>query len=186
MVTKGHFNMGVNGFREVKLKAKEEPTGMLRDPMSPRIKKGKHGGYSPTNVAHDRRGTHVRFVVPQIDPDSQMELGVFQAMASLRRTGRLDQHEEAEDDRIGKWFDEHLKRPNRLTVSKPPYYRKQSKAISWFKDNAHEHIANIRLLAVILERHGIHVRMITTERVGYIVYEDEHQIVAEPFAGEDY
>jgi hypothetical protein len=32
------------------------------------------------------------------------------------------------------------------------------------------------------QQHGISVRMLKASRVGYIVYEDEFQIVAEPFA----
>jgi hypothetical protein len=43
-------------------------------------------------------------------------------------------------------------------------------------------IARIRAMVAILENHGVHVRMITGERLGYVVYEDEYQVVAEPFA----
>ena len=128
----------------------------------------------------------VRFVVAEIDGDSHHPLGIFQAIAQLRRRGVLSHHEEQQEKTIGKWFDKYLAKPTRFTTSKPPHYRKQSKAISWFKDSAHEHIAQVRLLVAILERHGVVVRMLTTARVGYVAYEDEHQIVAEPFAGERY
>jgi hypothetical protein len=37
-------------------------------------------------------------------------------------------------------------------------------------------------MAEILVRHGIGVEVLKAERVGYVVYEDEFQIVAEPFA----
>ena len=115
-----------------------------------------------------------------------MELGIFQAIADLRKTGQLAPHEGEEEERIREWFNEHLEKPRRFTASKPPYYRKQSKAISWFKDSAHEHIAQMRSLAAILEQHGIRVRVITAKRVGYVCYEDEYQVTAEPFAGEEY
>ena len=36
-------------------------------------------------------------------------------------------------------------------------------------------------MVVILQSHGINVSILKTERVGYVVYEDEFQIVAEPF-----
>jgi hypothetical protein len=62
------------------------------------------------------------------------------------------------------------------------FYRKKSAAISWFKDTAHEHLARVRELVVILEHHGVPVRMLKADRVGYVVYEDEFQIVAQPFA----
>jgi len=83
---------------------------------------------------------------------------------------------------VSDWFNKHLQTPTRFTAAKPPYYRKQSKAISWFRDTAHEHIGYIREMAAILENHGVPVRMIKAERVGYVVYEDEHQVVAEPFS----
>jgi hypothetical protein len=128
----------------------------------------------------------LRFVISEIDDESQRELGIFQAIDRLRRRGVLSHYEEQQDDSIGKWFDKNLAKPTRFTASKPPFYRKKSKAISWFKDTAHEHIAHVRMLVAILQNHGISVRMLTTDRVGYVVYEDEHQIVAEPFAGEKY
>ncbi|MFY7916503.1 MAG: hypothetical protein ACOVPA_17750, partial [Rubrivivax sp.] len=53
---------------------------------------------------------------------------------------------------------------------------------SWFKDTAAEHIRQMRLLADILERHGIQVDMLRTRRPGYVVYEDDHQVAAEPYS----
>ena len=129
---------------------------------------------------------YLRFVVAEIDQGTSRELGVFLALEKLRHTGVLNPHEEESEDEIRKWFDKHLEKPARFTAAKPPYYRKQNKAISWFKDTAHDHIARIRLLAKILESHGIPVKMLRTDRVGYIVYEDEFQIVAEPFANDTY
>jgi hypothetical protein len=128
----------------------------------------------------------LRFVVSEIDNDSQRGLGVFQAIDKLRRRGVLSHYEEEQDDSIGRWFDKNLAKPTRFTASKPPFYRKKSKAISWFKDSAGEHIAHVRSLVAILEHHGISVRMLKADRVGYVVYEDEYQIVAEPFAGKRY
>ena len=127
----------------------------------------------------------IRFVVTEIDGDSRHPLGVFQAIANLRRRGLLNYRQEQQETAIGKWFDKNLAKPTRFTSSKGPHYRKQSKAISWFKDSAHAHIAQVRLLITILESHGVSVRMLKSKRVGYVVYEDEHQIVAEPFAGEE-
>jgi len=127
---------------------------------------------------------YVRFVVADIDKDSDKELGAFHAVRTLREGGELYQHEEAQHDQIRQWFNDNLEKPTRFTASKPPFYRKQSKAISWFKDSAHEHIARVRDLVAILQQHGVSVRMLTTDRVGYVVYEDQYQIVAEPFRRE--
>jgi hypothetical protein len=129
---------------------------------------------------------YLRFVVEDIDEDSNKELGVFHAVRDLREAGKLDRHEEEQHDLIRQWFNQNLEKPSRFTASKPPFYRKQPKAISWFKDNAHDHIARVRELVTILKHHGISVRMLKTERVGYVVYEDEYQVVAEPFRNETY
>jgi hypothetical protein len=128
---------------------------------------------------------YLRFVVDDVDDDSQKPLGVFQAIHNLRSKGELSDYECLQDDEIDRWFDKNLPKPTRFTASKPPYYRKKNKAISWFKDTAEEHLSQIRSLAVILENHGVFVHMLKTDRVGYVVYEDEFQVVAEPFAAEE-
>jgi uncharacterized protein (DUF305 family) len=125
---------------------------------------------------------YVRFVVADIDEGSERERGIFQAAYRLSKAGMLDAFEMERWGHIDEWFGKHLKKPSRFTAAKPPYYRKKKRALSWFKDSAREHLSFIRELVAILEHHGIAVRMLTERRVGYIVYEDEHQIVAEPFA----
>jgi hypothetical protein len=65
-----------------------------------------------------------------------------------------------------------------------PFYRKKNKTISWFKDSAEEHRSRVRDLVAILRNHGLIVHMLKTDRVGYVVYEDKYQIVAEPFKGD--
>ncbi len=77
------------------------------------------------------------------------------------------------------WFELHLERPARLAVSRRPHAKAQ--AISWFKNTASEHITQMRELQHILEKHGDAVEVLTTQRPGYIVYEDEFQIAAYPY-----
>jgi hypothetical protein len=125
---------------------------------------------------------YLRFVVSEIDPSSQRYLGVFQIAARLIDGGELYQDEYEELQGLRDWFNEHLEKPTRFTASKPPYYRKAQRAISWFKESAIDHIAKTREMAAFVERRGIKVKVLTTQRVGYVVYEDEFQIVAEPFA----
>ena len=83
-------------------------------------------------------------------------------------------------ERLGAWFNENLERPLRLAMSPRPHRKAQ--AISWFKDSATAHIAKMRELEELLGRYGAAVQFIKTRRVGYVVYEDEFQIVACPFA----
>ena len=129
-----------------------------------------------------RGSVYVRFAVAEIHEHSQRGLGVFQALYRLRDAGKLYPYEEEHLRIVSEWFNTHLEKPTRFTAAKPPYYRKKSKAIAWFRDAAHEHIARIREMVAILENHGVSVRMLKTDRVGYVVYEDEHQVVAEPFS----
>ena len=42
----------------------------------------------------------------------------------------------------------------------------------------------MRELAAILEENGYIVSQVTSKRPGYVVFEDEHQVVAEPFRNE--
>ena len=125
---------------------------------------------------------YLRFITSGIDEDSEREVGLFHAVFELRDSGKLSVEEEARLKEISDWFDENLEKPKRFTTSKPPHYRKKSKALSWFKDGAEEHLSRIREISEILRHHNIPTRMLKTDRVGYIVYEDQFQIVAEPFA----
>ncbi len=125
---------------------------------------------------------YIRFVIKEIHSDSLCEIGVFQASYRLRDESALYEYEETVLAELLKWFEENLETPSKFTNSKPPYYRKKNKAISWFKETATEHINKMRDIIAILENHGVAVRMITTGRPGYIVYEDDHQITAEPFS----
>jgi hypothetical protein len=129
---------------------------------------------------------YLRFVVADIDEDSNEELGVFHAVRDLREEGKLYPYEEDQHDLIRQWFNENLEKPTKFTASKPPFYRKKNKAISWFKDSAGDHLAHVRSLVAILQNHGVSVRILKTERVGYVVYEDEYQIVAESFSDTQY
>jgi hypothetical protein len=125
---------------------------------------------------------YLRFVVPNIDEDSERMLGVFHAIWNLRDRGLLYPYEEDEHDSLRYWFNTYLRKPTRFTAAKPPYCGKKRKAICWFKDSAQSHIWQIWGLVAILQDHGIPVHILKTERAGYVVYEDEYQVAAEPFA----
>ena len=55
----------------------------------------------------------------------------------------------------------------------------------WFKASATVHLAKVREMSYIVEQNDEYVRVIKTRCPGYIVYEDEYQVVAEPFADLD-
>ena len=125
---------------------------------------------------------YLRFVVPNIDEDSERRGGVFHAVWDLRDRGLLYPYEEEQHDALRHWFSSWLRMPTRFTAAKPPYGRKKNKAICWFRDSAHAHIWQIWGFVAILQEHGVPVQMLKANRVGYVVYEDEYQVVAVPFA----
>jgi hypothetical protein len=126
---------------------------------------------------------YLRFVIDRTDEDSSRRQGLFQAIADLRNGGRLFNHEEERADELRAWFSRHLEKPESFSRSSRPHAAR--KAISWFKDTAREHIAKMYELAAVLEAHNVMVNVIRTMRPGYIVYEDEFQVTAEPFAETD-
>ena len=127
----------------------------------------------------------LRFVTTEVDNESHKELGVFHAARRLRDSSSLSQAEETLLLEIRDWFNINLKKPNRFTSAKPPYDRKRQNGISWFKDSASVHIGKMHEMVALLKHHDVPVRMIKTARPGYVLYEDEFQIVAVPFADSD-
>jgi hypothetical protein len=125
---------------------------------------------------------YLRFITAEIDEDSQQPLGVFHVAYRLRDSGELEEWEQQQVEELLIWFREHLPIPDRFTSAKPPYYRKRSNAISWLKDTALQHLSQLRRLVALLERHSINTQILVTNRPGYVVYEDEYQVTAEPFA----
>ena len=123
---------------------------------------------------------YVRFVVHELDEDSGRKKGVIQVLVELADNKTLDMDEYAAFEDTYEWLVENLKEPYQFSRSKK--YHAKNVALSWFKDSAVEHIAKMRSLIAILDTHGLQVEMLRTSRPGYIIYEDEFQVVAEPFA----
>ena len=118
---------------------------------------------------------YIRFVIGRKDEDSHVEQGIFQAVALALERRYITGSEADELDELRWWFSENLEKPTsfgRNTLRK---------GICWFKTGAIEHISRIWEMVRILERNGIYVKKIRTEKPGYVVYEDEWQLVAEPF-----
>src|SRR5262245_46708726 len=155
----------------------------------PRCAGGRSGryverGHDHPRVAPSRRTRremgYVRFVIDQRDAVSTKRQGLFQALGELRDRNLLDPRQVARHDAAYVWFRMNLRKPRRLARSRKRHAT--AVALSWFKDSALEHIRRMRELADILETHGVRVHMVTTERPGYIVYEDRFQVAAEPFS----
>jgi len=121
---------------------------------------------------------YVRFVIEKRDEQSWEPQGIFQAMADLAASGRMVAFEHERYEEVRAWFRVHLKKPTRFARAK------HSAAVCWFKDTAREHLAQARQFVYLLEEQGVAVRQLITDRPGYVVYEDNFQVAAEPFRGE--
>jgi hypothetical protein len=128
--------------------------------------------------------TFIRFAVAHRDTSSDQQQGVFTALYALKRAGALQPHEEEWFQEITRWFDENLARPSRLAWSSRP--NAPERAITWLKLSATEHVSRMRELVALLEHKDIAVEEFRTDKPGYIVYEDEHQVAAIPFTNETF
>jgi hypothetical protein len=126
----------------------------------------------------------VRFVIAGRHAKSDRELGVFSALYDLEQRGELATYEREWFRLTVSWFNKHLRSPDRLAWSSRP--NAPDRAISWFKLSAHDHVKRMRELVALLEHKDIPVRELRTDRPGYVVYEDEHQVAAIPFGSETF
>jgi hypothetical protein len=124
--------------------------------------------------------TYLRFVVHGRDTWSGRRQGLLHAMGELYDRGALHVYQDTHYARLAKWFDVHLRVPSSFSRSSRPHAKRV--ALSWFKQSAGAHIAKMREIAVILEDHGVCTEVLFCERPGYVVYDDEFQTVAEPYA----
>lgn len=121
----------------------------------------------------------IRFVSGEVDEDSHFPAGLFCAAWNLLdETVLTDDEYEALAD-LMEWFNAHLKGPFDYRLKSP---QRAQRAICWFKSTAHAHLSRAWEMATILERNDVVIRMIKSRSAGYILYEDEAQILAEPFA----
>lgn len=125
------------------------------------------------NVLEKRE--YIRFVVGRKDEDSNVEQGIFQATAQALEWGQVTGPDAEELHEARAWFSENLERPTSFGRDKLRL------GICWFKTEANEHISRISEMAKTLERNGVYIKKIKTDRPGYVIYEDEWQLVAEPF-----
>ena len=133
----------------------------------------------------DRRPTLLRFVLQRSHPDTGVEEGIFGAAYELRDGTVISASDRRSLEDLLAWFRANLAVPQQFNSSKSKgYYRKKTAGISWLKSTAGEHIAQMRALVVILEDNGYQVSEVATDRPGYVVFEDDHQVVAEPFRGD--
>jgi hypothetical protein len=125
----------------------------------------------------------IRFVLTRRHPESNVEDGTFGVAYELRDSPRV---ESADRDLLTvnlAWFEKNLNTPDRFNRTKSKgFYRRPARGIAWFKDTATDHLARMHLINAVLERYGHAVTMLAESRIGYVIYDDAFQVVAEPFS----
>lgn len=108
--------------------------------------------------------------------------GFLQAAGYLADDPLTDLHVVERVDALRVWFAYNLDLPARFNRSSSKgYYRREAKGLSWFKPTATEHIAKSFELKAILDEHGYPIHVLKEVKIGYVVYEDSYQVVAEPY-----
>ncbi len=126
---------------------------------------------------------YIRFETFVPDPETGIKAGLFFHLYDMNLSPELSLIDFARIADLRKWFNKNLQHPERFSSSKSKgAWRRNTKGISWFKPQAIEHLTNARELATLLREYGYEIQQRETTNPGKIVYEDEHQIVAEPFS----
>ena len=125
---------------------------------------------------HDplQKREYVRFVIGRKDEENHVEQGIFQAAALALEWQNITGSDAAELNELRAWFSKNLEKPTSEGRDK------HRLGICWFKAESTEHISRILEMVQILERNGIYVKKIRTDKPGYVIYEDGWQLVAEP------
>jgi hypothetical protein len=125
---------------------------------------------------------YLRFVLEQIDERTGKYTGIFTVAYYLLDENKLTKHEEELVQELINWYKKNLPIPTKFSKNKNSAH-KNTHGLSWFKPGAKEAISKMWELKAIIENYGFNIETIKTNRPGYIVYEDDFQVVAEPFHG---
>ena len=125
------------------------------------------------------RSRFIRFEVEEAHEDSLQPTGIFQVLPKLEDSGTLARREARELHDMQLWFARHLPVPSRWSRSRRA--NAAPRAICWFRREALASFPHLDRLICVIAKHGFPVRRVLTNRPGYVVYEDDFQIAAEPF-----
>ena len=121
----------------------------------------------------------IRFVSGEINEASHVAAGLFCAAFDLIDEGQIPDYDHAELAELIDWFDLYLKGPFEYRLRR--FWRAQ-RSICWFKSGACEYVQRAWLMMNLLERNDVFMRMIKSRTVGFVIYEDEAQVLAYPSA----
>ncbi|MEM7422744.1 MAG: hypothetical protein AAF334_03420 [Pseudomonadota bacterium] len=125
----------------------------------------------------------LRFVRPNTIENLGVREGFFCAAYELRSVLSLEDYTSEQLEDHLSWFRNNLPIPEKFNRSKSKGPRDRNTAgLSWFKEDASEAVRRSFELINLLQENGYPIEVIRTARVGYVVYEDDQQVVAEPFS----
>jgi len=121
---------------------------------------------------------YVRFVCYQTVASQRQRLGLFQALDEARQSDFAPPWALGQIEEIYAWFKTNLAVPGQF--SRGGWKGRGQPGLSWFKPIAAEHIKKMHQLKLALEACGVHVDILTTRDPGVVIWQDHHQLVAEP------
>ena len=119
----------------------------------------------------------IRFVSGEMDESSHVLAGLFCAARRLWVDDDVPDYELDALDELRIWFGRNLWSPFDFLPECELYDR----AVCWFKPSAREHLARAWELVSLLERNNILIWVVKSPKTGYVYYEDEEQVFAEPY-----
>ena len=129
---------------------------------------------------------YLRFVYAKPVDGMGAREGFFQAAGELIRDPLAEAATVERAQELRAWFNDNLERPERFSRGTSKANRgfdgKETKGLSWFKPTAKEHLSKAFELMTLLIENGYAIEILKEKRIGYVVYEDDYQVVAEPFA----
>lgn len=131
-------------------------------------------------MSEPARVFYVRFICFRLVESQRQRLGLFQALKAAWDSDFSPSWALHQIREINGWFDENLALPGQFL--RGGWKASGQPGLSWFKPFATEHIKQMHQLKMALEACGIQVEILKTRRPGRIIWEDEHQLVAEPGA----
>ena len=120
---------------------------------------------------------YVRFVCFRLVEGQRQRLGIFQALEEARDCDFAPPWALRSIGELNGWFKENLAVPPRFEQT---YGGRGRPGLSWFKPIAKEYVSHMHQLKLAVEECGVHVEILTTKDPGSIIWQDEHQLVADP------
>ncbi len=121
----------------------------------------------------------IRFIGKEVDPLSNVEKGIFTLAYDLKNGDLLRKDEVIFLDELFAWFKQHLPIPTAFG-SPIDANDNTSRGICWFRSSSNGVLAKVWELKFFIEDQGILIDVLKAESVGYWLYSDEYQVVAEP------